>query len=57
MVRQEPLEYRERERPSLSLGSEHPNIGPKLSVLVLDSIVDDVARIVDTRDNVRQQFF
>ena len=24
------------------------------SVLVLDSVVDDVARIVDTRDNLRQ---
>ncbi len=29
----------------------------RISVLVLDSIVDDVAMIVDTRDNLRQQFF
>ena len=29
----------------------------RISVLVLDSIVDDVARIIDTRDNLCQQFF
>ena len=29
----------------------------KIYVLVLDSIVNDVAMIVDTRDNLRQQFF
>ena len=60
MVRQEPPEYRDRERPSVSPGSEALSTrisDVRISVLVLDSIVDDVAMIVDTRDNLRQQFF
>ncbi len=32
-------------------------LNARIFVLVLDSIVDDVAMIVDTLDNLRQQFF
>ena len=54
MVRQEPPEYWDRERPSVSPGSAHH---VRISVLVLDSVVNDVAMVVDTRDNLRQWFF
>ena len=35
MVRQEPQDYRDRERPSLSPGSVHPDLGRKDSTLEL----------------------
>ncbi len=57
MVRQEPPEYWERELPSVSAGSEHLDMDVRIYVLVLDSIVDDVAMIIDTQDNLRQQVF
>ena len=55
MVRQEPPECRDREQPSVSPGSVHPDLGHEDFCSVLDSVVDDVAAmIVDTRDNLRQ---
>ncbi len=49
MVRQEPSKYKDRERPSISPGFMHLDIVVEdIVLLALVSIVDDVARIVDT---------
>jgi hypothetical protein len=60
MVRQEPPEYRKRDVGNDLLypqGLSTRISDVKISVLALNSIVDDAAMIIDTRDNLRQQFF
>ena len=56
MVRQEPPEYRDMERPSFiprqGLCTRISDV--RISDLVLDSIVKDVDTIVDTLDSLRQ---